>query len=101
MIAGRKCLIILVFLKARCLSSSQASRADHKVDELDADEGNDDSTEPIDKKIAPQNACRADGSVGYSAQCQGNERDDDQSVEYDRGKDCALWRCEVHDVQAL
>src|SRR3979490_82930 len=101
MIAGRKCLIILVFLKVSCLSSSQASRANHKVDELDANEGTDDPAGAIDKKIAPQNACRADRPIGHAAQCQGNERDDDQSVEDDRRKNRALRRREVHDVQAL
>jgi hypothetical protein len=82
-------LIILVFLKARCSSSSllldsnEVSEADDNVDQLDSNERNDDPANAIDEEIAPQDACRADGPIGYPSQRKGNERYDDQRVEND------------------
>jgi hypothetical protein len=53
-------LIILVFLKARCSSSSllldstEVSEADDNVDQLDSNERNDNPANAIDEEIAPQ-----------------------------------------------
>src|SRR3984893_798239 len=94
------------FPKAGCLSSSRLSsskvnRADDEVDELDANERNDDPAEPIDEKITPQNACRPDGPVSHPAKRQGDQRDDDQRVENNRRQNSALRRREMHDIEAL
>jgi hypothetical protein len=67
----------LIFLQADCLSSSKlfsskVNRADREVDEIDANERNDDPAKPIDKKITPQDTCRADGPIGHPAQRQGD-----------------------------
>ena len=73
---------------------NEMERGDDEIDELDADERNDDAAEAIDEQVALQNGERAHRFVGHAAQRQRNQRDDDERVENDgaedrAGRDCA------------
>ena len=72
----------------------EMERGDDEIDELDADERNDDAAEAIDEQIALENREGAHRLVGDAAQRQRNQRDDDERVENDgaengAGRDCA------------
>ena len=53
--------------------------SDDEIDELDADERNDDAAQAVDEQVALQNRERADRLVGDAAQRQRNQRDDDRA----------------------
>src|SRR5580704_5584180 len=78
---------------------SEVKGGDDDVDRLDADEGQDEAAQAIDEKIAPEQGRRADRPVSDALQRQGNEGDDDQSVEDHRGQDRGLRRRKAHDVE--
>ena len=57
----------------------EVERGDDEIDELDADERNDDAAEAVDEQVALQNGERAHRFVGHAAQRQRNQRDDDRA----------------------
>src|SRR5271163_2240037 len=69
------------------------------VDDLDADERNDDAAEAVDGQVAAKQGRRADGAIGGAFQRERNQRDDDQRVEDDRREDRGLVRMQAHDVE--
>ena len=69
------------------------------IDELDADEGNDDAAQAVDEQVALQDCERADRFVGNAAQRQRNERDDDERVENDGAENGAGRALQMHDVE--
>src|SRR5215472_1196288 len=82
-------------------SSRKADGGHEHVDELDADERDDNAAKAVDQKIAPQDAGGTHWTIGHAPQCQRNERDDDERVEDDRREDGALRSRQVHDVERL
>ena len=70
-----------------------------EIDELDADERNDDAAQAVDEQVALQNGERADRFVGDAAQRQRNQRDDDERVENDGAQNRARRAVQAHDVQ--
>src|SRR5215831_4120327 len=91
--AGQTCLSMV--------SSRKADSGNEQVDQLDADERNDDAAEAIDQKIAAQQAGGADRTIGNAAQRQRDQGDNDQCIEDDRRQDGALGRMKLHDVERL
>src|SRR5664279_2395856 len=59
----------------------QIEGGDDDVDGFNADERNDDAAEAVDQQVALQRAERANGRVLHAAQCQRNQRDEDQCIE--------------------
>ena len=59
----------------------------YDIDRLDADEGQDQAAQAIDEEIAPEQRRRADRPISDALQRQGNEGDDDERVEDDRGQE--------------
>src|SRR5574341_1167765 len=68
-----------------------------QVYDLDADERDQDPTEPIDQEMAAKQRPGADRTVLDPSQGQWNERDDNQGVKNHRGQDRAL-RCPHYAV---
>ena len=66
---------------------SEVKGGDDDVDRLDADEGQDQAAQAIDEEIAPEQRRRADRPISDALQRQGNEGDDDERVEDDRGQE--------------
>src|ERR1700677_1842574 len=79
----------------------EVQHADDDVDGLDTDEGHDDTAETVDQEVAAENRGSTEGAILNAAQGERNQRHDDQGVEDDRGKNCALRCREMHDVKAL
>src|SRR4051812_7896571 len=98
-IAGRISFDISFLLRPS--TSSQVQGGDQKVDRLDADERNDDATQPIDQEIAPKQRTGTDRAITHAFERQRDERNDDERVEDDGGEDGALRRRQVHDVERL
>src|SRR5262249_28875446 len=79
--------------------SHPAERGQDHVDELDAEEGHEDSSHTVDQEERAQARRGAHRRLSDAAKRQRNERDDDERVEDDRREDGALWRGEPHDVE--
>src|SRR5215470_8060725 len=79
----------------------QPQPRDHHVDNLDSDERNDYPADPIDQQVARQDRGGTERPILDPAQRERDERDNDERVENDRGKDRALRGAEVHDVERL
>ena len=74
-----------------CLDSSgKADGGDGEIDQLDADERHHDATQAVDQDIAAQETGRAQWPVIDAAECERDERNDDQRVKDDRRQDRAL-----------
>jgi hypothetical protein len=54
---------------------------DQQIDQLDADERGDYSPYPVDQEIPAEESGCAYGAIGNASKSQGNQRNDDQSVE--------------------
>src|SRR4029078_9205378 len=76
-----------------------AEGGDDEVDRFDADEGQDQTAQAIDEEIATEQGRRAHRRVSHALQRQGDQSDDDEGVEDDRGEDRRLRRREAHDVE--
>ena len=63
--------------------SNEAQGRDEDVDELDAEEGDDHASQPVDEEVAAQEPPRAQRPEMHPAKRQGDEGDDDESVEND------------------
>ena len=74
------------------VSLRQPNGGDEHVNELDADEWDDDAAESIDEEVALQQGSRGHRPVLHAAQSERDQRDDDQRVEDDRGEDGGLRR---------
>src|SRR6185437_6032766 len=83
------------------LSSREADGGDNHVDRLDADERHDDAAETVDKKIASQDARRADRAVTDTFERQRDQSDNNERVEDDRRQNGGLRPREPHDVECL
>ncbi len=90
--AGRSCFNIFLFLKP-------AEGDDGHINDLDADERNNDAAEAVDQKIARQQCACADRLISNALQRKRDQRDNDECVEDDRREDRALWGCKPHDVE--
>ena len=56
---------------------------DDEIDKFDADEGNDEAAETVDKQVALQNGQRTHWSVRDAAERQRDQGDDNQRVKDD------------------
>ena len=65
---------------------------DQEVDGLDPHEWNDDPTDPVDEQVPLQQRPGTDRAIGDPFERERDQRDDDQRVEDDGGKDGALRR---------
>src|ERR1700735_3622970 len=92
--AGRRCWSMV-----EPETLSEVKGGDDGIDRLDADEGQDQAAQAVDEQIAPEHRCAADRPISDALQRQGNQGDDDESVENDRGQDRRLRRREPHDVE--
>ena len=63
----------------------QVQGGHQEVDRLDADEGDDDTAEPVDQEVAAEQRAGTDGAVGDALQRQRDQGDDDQRI------DCLLY----------
>src|SRR5579862_3109604 len=70
-----------------------------QVDYLDTDERSDDAADAVYEQVPTQQRGGAERPITHSAQSQRHERDDDERVENDRGKNRGLRRLQPHDVQ--
>src|SRR5262245_21917773 len=78
---------------------SSAEQVVHdEIDELDPNEGEQNSTEAVDEEVPAQQRGRTDGSILHAAKRERYERRDDEGVEDDRRENGALGRAEAHDV---
>src|ERR1700737_1492987 len=76
------------------------ARDDH-VNQLDANERNDDSAQAVDQQVVTQQRGGAHGAVLYACQSQRNQGDDDQGIE-NYGRQYRRARSlEVHDVERV
>lgn len=66
---------------------SEVEADQDQVDQLDADEGHDQSADAVDQQVAAQDGGRTERPVGYALQGQRNQRNDDESVKDDRRQD--------------
>src|ERR1700733_6963435 len=89
--AGRRCWSMV-----EPETLSEVKGGDDDIDRLDADEGQDQAAQAVDEKIAPEQRCGADRPISDALQRQGDQGDDDESVENDRGQDRRLRRREPH-----
>src|SRR2546426_9342120 len=69
--------------------------SDEQIDQLNADEWRDDSTQSIDQEVSPEQRLGTNGPIAHSPKSQGNQNDDDYGVEYDSRKHGRL-RSEEH-----
>src|ERR1035441_6868384 len=72
---------------------------DDEVDELDANERDDDPAQAVNEQVALKHGEGADGRVFDAAQGQGNQRDNDEGVENDGAQDGAGGAVQAHDVK--
>src|ERR1041385_7122867 len=79
--------------------SYQVQSCDQEIDDLDPDKGKNNSAESIDEQVALEDCQRADWFVGHAAQCQGNQRDDDQRVENDGTENRARGTAQPHNIE--
>src|SRR5262249_36855768 len=80
-------------------ASDNSEIADQEIDGLDAEERGDDSAAAVEQEI-PAKECRStEGAITHAAQGQRDQRNDDERVEDDGGKDGRLWSAESHDVE--
>src|SRR5262249_51177847 len=63
------------------INLNEVKRRNDEIDQLDADERNDDTAQTVDQQIALQRGQCADRRVLHAAQRQRNQRDDDERVE--------------------
>src|SRR5689334_23370219 len=83
MIAGRNCFDIGA-------TSREPDGGDQKIDQFDTGKRDGNPSETINEQIPAQDAGRAHGAIRNTLQRQRNQRDDDKSIENDRGQDRAL-----------
>src|ERR1035441_6133576 len=72
---------------------------DDEVDELDANERDDDPAQAVNEQVALKHGEGADGRVFDAAQGQGNQGDNNEGVENDGAQDGAGRAVQAHDVQ--
>src|SRR5437879_13095677 len=75
--------------------------SDEQIDQLNADEWRDDSTQSIDQQVSPPQRLSANGPIAHSPKSQGNQNDDDYGVEYDSRKHSRLRSLQSHDVEHI
>src|ERR1017187_5199074 len=80
------------------ISLRKMQEAQQPVNCPDARERRNDSSEPIDQKIAAQQRARRQCAILHAAQRQWYKRDDDQRIEDDRRENRALGRMQAHNV---
>ena len=81
------------------ISSSEVKRGDDNVDRFDADEGQNEAADAIDKQISSEKRCRPHRPVGDSFQGERDQRNDDQRIEDDGRQNRRLRRRQSHHVQ--
>src|SRR5579885_1186745 len=75
----------------------QVQRDEDQVDELDANERQDNAAEAVEQQVAPQDRRGAERAILHAAQGQRNQRNDDQRVEDYRREHRAMRRRQPHD----
>src|SRR6266699_5948908 len=87
---GFRCVIyptlLAVTSMCRVGRSYEMEHRDGDVDQLDADERDDDAAETVNQQVALQDSQRTNGFISDPTQCQRDQRDNDQGVENDRTK---------------
>src|ERR1019366_5423435 len=68
----------------------QVNRSNDHVDCLDPDKGSDKAAQSVDPQVAPQQRGSRHGLILHTAQCQRNQRDNDERIEVDRRKNRRL-----------
>src|SRR5262245_61148463 len=63
--------------------SRQTKKCDDDVDDLDADERDDDSAYAVEQEVSTEKRVRTHRPVRHAPECQRNERHDDHRVEDD------------------
>src|SRR5882672_4006662 len=89
----------LISEKNAFMKLNEVESGDEDVNELDADEWNEDTAEAVDKQIALQGGQRADRRVFYAPQGERDQRNDDEGVENDRAQNGAGRTVQPHDVE--
>src|SRR5678810_416970 len=79
--------------------SNQVKSHDNHINHFDAGERNNDAAHAIDQQVALKYRQRTNGLVGYAAQRERNQRDDDERVENDGAQNGAGRAVQAHDVQ--
>lgn len=64
-------------------------KGNEQVDQLDADEGNHQAAEAVDKKVVAQQFRRLDRPIRHPSQRQRHQKNDDQGIEDDGREDGA------------
>src|SRR5688572_15899358 len=82
-------------------SSDETDSDQQQVDQLDAHERDEHTTQPIDEQIAAQEHSRGCGPGLHTAQCERNQEEDYQSVEDHRRQNRTLGARKVHDVERV
>src|ERR1700676_2578354 len=86
-------------MKTIVFISGEMQCDEREVDEFDANERSDKAADAVNEKIADKNLSGADGAIFHAGEREGNERNDDESVEDDCAQNCAFGRMQPHDVE--
>src|ERR1700677_1634512 len=71
---------------------------DEHIDQLDSYKRHNDAANSVDPEIAAQKDCSSHRPVLHSAQSEGNQGDNNQSIEDDSRQNRRLRSLKVHDV---
>ena len=82
------------------LSAGQMERHEQQVDELDADERDDDAAEAVDEQVALQDGERADAACSFTPRsASGISATMMSALKMTAAQDGAVGRVQVHDVE--